>query len=178
MSYTRSAFAKRRNKGKHMKAVIYARYSSDLQRQASIEDQFRNCLSVIEHEGWELVGKYSDEAMSGANADRSGYQALLEAAKRKDFDVIVVDEVSRLWRDQEEQWRAVKRLEFYQIHIRGANDGVNTLSDRQAHASGPDRASVKWPQLRREVVRLPSYTYRGPNAQRLSGSSRCGGRPS
>lgn len=93
-----------------MKAAIYARYSSDLQRQASIEDQFRNCLSVIEHEGWELVGKYSDEAMSGANADRSGYQALLEAAKRKDFDVIVVDEVSRLWRDQEEQWRAVKTL--------------------------------------------------------------------
>lgn len=93
-----------------MKAAIYARYSSDLQRQASIGDQFRNCLSVIEREGWELVGKYSDEAMSGANADRSGYQALLEAAKRKDFDVIVVDEVSRLWRDQEEQWRAVKTL--------------------------------------------------------------------
>ncbi|MFB3045241.1 MAG: recombinase family protein, partial [Acidiferrobacterales bacterium] len=53
---------------------------------------------------------YSDEAMSGANADRFDYRALLEAAKRKDFDVIVVDEVSRLWRDQEEQWRAVKTL--------------------------------------------------------------------
>ena len=170
MSYTRSAFAKRRNKGKHMKAVIYARYSSDLQRQASIEDQFRNCLSVIEHEGWELVGKYSDEAMSGANADRSGYQALLEAAKRKDFDVIVVDEVSRLWRDQEEQWRAVKRLEFYQIHIRGANDGVNTLSEGFGLLLSIRGAINE--EARREIGKR---THRGLTGQALNGHN-CGGK--
>lgn len=112
-----------------MKAIIYARYSSDLQRQASIADQSRNCERLIEREGWEIVARYKDEAMSGAKADRPGYLALMNAAKAREFDVIVVDEVSRLWRDQEEQWRAVKRLEFYGVHIRSVNDGVNTLSE-------------------------------------------------
>lgn len=112
-----------------MKAAIYSRYSSDLQRQASIADQSRNCERIIEREGWEIVARFKDEALSGAKADRPGYLALLAAAKAGEIGVIVVDEVSRLWRDQEEQMRAVKRLEFYGVHIRSVNDGVNTLSE-------------------------------------------------
>ena len=112
-----------------MKAAIYARYSSDPQRQASITDQSRNCERLAEREGWKIVARFKDEAVSGAKADRPGYQALMAAAKAREFDVIIADEVSRLWRDQEEQWRAVKRLEFCGVHIRGVNDGVNTLSE-------------------------------------------------
>jgi DNA invertase Pin-like site-specific DNA recombinase len=109
-----------------VKAAIYARYSTDLQRQASIEDQYRTCLARIEREDWTVVAKYKDEAVSGAKADRPGYQALLKAAKNREFDVLVVEEVSRLWRDQEEQWGAVKRLEFWGVHIIGCNDGIDT----------------------------------------------------
>jgi site-specific DNA recombinase len=109
-----------------MRASIYARYSTDLQRQASIEDQYRTCLTRIEREGWKVVARYKDEAVSGAKADRPGYVALMEAAKCREFDVIVVEEVSRLWRDQEEQWRAVKRLEYWGAHIIGCNDGIDT----------------------------------------------------
>jgi site-specific DNA recombinase len=50
-----------------MRAVIYARYSSDLQRDASIEDQARICRARIESEGWQLAGTYTDHAISGAN---------------------------------------------------------------------------------------------------------------
>ncbi len=111
-----------------MKAAIYARYSSDLQREASIEDQSRNCERACSQYGFQITHRFSDEAMSGAKTNRPGYQALLEAARQREFDIIVVDEVSRLWRDQEEQWRAVKLLEFKGVHILGVSDGVNTAS--------------------------------------------------
>lgn len=67
----------------------------------------------IGREGWTVAAKCKHETVGGAKADRPGYQALLEAAKRREFDVIVVEKVSRLWRDQEERWRTVKRQEFW-----------------------------------------------------------------
>ena len=51
-----------------MRAVIYARYSTDLQREASIEDQVRICRQRIDREGWTLVATYSDAASSAAPA--------------------------------------------------------------------------------------------------------------
>ena len=48
------------------RAVIYARYSSDNQRDASIEDQVRQCRARIEQEQWQLGEVYSDHAISGA----------------------------------------------------------------------------------------------------------------
>jgi hypothetical protein len=53
-----------------MRAVAYARYSSDLQREASIEDQVRLCRKRIEQEGWQYLHAYTDRAVSGASALR------------------------------------------------------------------------------------------------------------
>lgn len=74
-----------------MRAVIYARYSSDLQREASIEDQIRLCKEKVAREGWSLVQVYRDAAISGATALRPGYQALLEGAREAAFDVVVAE---------------------------------------------------------------------------------------
>lgn len=63
-----------------MKAVLYARFSSDLQRATSIEDQFRNCRKRAEAEGWTVVATFADAAMSGSDANRPQYRAMLEAA--------------------------------------------------------------------------------------------------
>ena len=46
-----------------MRAVIYARYSSDNQREASIEDQIRICRAFIEREGWTYLDAYTDRAL-------------------------------------------------------------------------------------------------------------------
>ena len=54
------------------RAVIYARYSSDNQRDASIEDQVRQCRARIEQEGWRLESVYSDHAISGATSPAPG----------------------------------------------------------------------------------------------------------
>ena len=69
-----------------MRAVIYARYSTDLQREASIADQVRICRQRIEREGWTLIATYNDAATSGASRLRPGYQKLLEDARAGAFD--------------------------------------------------------------------------------------------
>ena len=61
-----------------MRAVVYARYSSDHQREASIDDQIRLCTSFSEGQGWIVTKTYSDQAISGASLLRAGYQSLLE----------------------------------------------------------------------------------------------------
>jgi site-specific DNA recombinase len=55
-----------------MKTVLYARYSSDLQRETSIEDQVRECRRLAEQMHWEVVGVFSDSALSGAIEARPG----------------------------------------------------------------------------------------------------------
>ena len=100
-----------------LRAVIYARYSSDTQRDASIEDQLRLCKERIIREGWELVQVYRDAALSGASTMRPGYQALLEGAREAAFDVVVAEALDRLSRDQEDVAALFKRLKFAGIRF-------------------------------------------------------------
>jgi DNA invertase Pin-like site-specific DNA recombinase len=72
-------------------AAIYARYSSDLQREASLEDQVRACRVRIVAEGWELAATYTDHGLSGASRLRPGYQKLLEDARAGGFDVVIAE---------------------------------------------------------------------------------------
>ena len=74
-----------------MRAAIYARFSSNNQRDASIDDQVHNCRARIEDEHWALAGTYSDRAISGGTLLRPGYQAMLEHARRGGFDIIVAE---------------------------------------------------------------------------------------
>jgi site-specific DNA recombinase len=60
-----------------MKAALYGRYSTDRQREASIEDQFRNCEQFAKREGWEIGERFADQGVSGARADRPAYQRAL-----------------------------------------------------------------------------------------------------
>ena len=51
-----------------IRVALYARYSSDNQSEASIEDQFRICRDQAAREKWRVVGSYQDAAISGASA--------------------------------------------------------------------------------------------------------------
>ncbi len=81
-----------------MRAVIYARYSSENQREASITDQIEVCTRYVNQHGWTIVGTYADAAVSGASRFRPEYQRLLSDLDRGIFDVVVVEALDRLGR--------------------------------------------------------------------------------
>ena len=68
-----------------MKTAAYARYSSDLQSDASIEDQLRNIRRWCARAGFEAPAIFEDRAISGTRQDRPGYQSMMAAARRREF---------------------------------------------------------------------------------------------
>ena len=99
-----------------MKACLYGRYSTDKQRDASIDDQFRECERVAKSAGLEIVARFEDKGISGGTTSRPGYQALLTAARARKFDVIVCEDISRLWRNRAEFGPRSAELEDLGVH--------------------------------------------------------------
>ena len=105
------------------RAAVYARYSSDNQRDASIEDQVRQCRARIEQERWQLGEVYSDHAISGATTLRPGYQKMLEDARGGRFEVLVAEALDRLSRDQENIAGLFKQLCFAGVSLVTLSEG-------------------------------------------------------
>lgn len=106
-----------------MKVAVYARYSSENQREASIADQFRICRAYAEKQGWHIVEEYSDQAISGASLLRPGIQALITDALRGRFDIVLAEAMDRLSRDQEDIAGLFKRLAFSNIKMVTLSEG-------------------------------------------------------
>jgi DNA invertase Pin-like site-specific DNA recombinase len=100
-----------------MKAAIYARYSTDQQSEASIEDQTRECERLAVTNNLVVVASYDDKGISAGTADRPGYQALLQSARAHTFDVILVEDISRLWRSGAEYGPRAAELEDLGVHL-------------------------------------------------------------
>ena len=99
------------------RVAIYARFSSEGQREASIDDQVRNCRKLAEDRGWVIAGTYNDRAISGATTLRPEYQRLLADARGGAFDVVLAEGLDRLTRDQEAAASLYKQLAFLGIAI-------------------------------------------------------------
>jgi len=106
-----------------MRVSIYARYSSDKQREASIEDQVRLCEERATREGWRVVKRYTDHAISGASLMRQGIQALMQDAQAGKFDLVLTESLDRISRDQEDIAGVYKRLRFAGIKIHTLSEG-------------------------------------------------------
>lgn len=109
-----------------MRIAAYARYSTDHQREASIRDQLRNIEEYCARMGWPMPMLYQDQAMSGSRLDRAGYTLMLNAAREKQFEVLLVDDFSRLARDHVEAAQTVRLLKFLGIRLIGVSDGLDT----------------------------------------------------
>lgn len=81
-------------------AVIYARYSSDSQREASIEDQLRECRAWAAANGYTIVREYCDYAMTGRNDDRPSFQRMIADADSGDFSAVITYQTSRFSRNR------------------------------------------------------------------------------
>ncbi|NSY39080.1 serine recombinase [Leisingera sp. ANG59] len=99
------------------RAAIYTRFSSQMQREASIEDQLRLCRERATSEGWRVADNFSDRAISGASMLRPGLQALFQAAQDGQFDVVLSEALDRLSRDQADIAAIYKRLSFTGVRI-------------------------------------------------------------
>jgi site-specific DNA recombinase len=117
-----------------MRYAIYARYSSDLQRQSSIEDQIRKCTEYGEAQGWVPTKDciYIDEAISGASIQRAGLQRMLAAAlaAKRPFDVILVDDTSRISRSLPDAVQLFERLRFAGLRVIAVAQGIDTQSEQ------------------------------------------------
>ena len=71
------------------RAVLYARYSSDNQRVESIDAQLRAGREYCRRKKYAIVGEYVDEAMTGTNDNRPGFQQMVDDSKKKIFDLVV-----------------------------------------------------------------------------------------
>ena len=106
-----------------MKVALYARYSSENQRDASIADQFRICRTYAEKQGWHIVEEYSDHAVSGASLLRPGIQALMADALAGRFNLALAEAMDRLSRDQEDIAGLFKRMAFGDVKIVTLSEG-------------------------------------------------------
>ena len=110
------------------RAVIYARYSSNLQTDASIEDQVRLAMRLINEQNMELTQTYADHGISGASLLRPGYQQLLTDARAGMFEVVVAESIDRLSRDQEHIAAFHKTMNFAGVSVITTSEGaINEL---------------------------------------------------
>src|SRR6202166_1460155 len=106
------------------RVALYARYSSDNQRDASIEDQLRICREKAEREKWTVVSTYKDAGISGASMIlRPGIQTPLQDAQRQQFDVVWAEALDRISRDQADVATLFKHLRFAGVPIITLSEG-------------------------------------------------------
>lgn len=101
-----------------MRAAIYARYSDDRQNERSIADQVALLRKIADQRGLAIVATFDDAAISGAfMVNRPGLQAMLAAAEAGAFDVLLVEDQSRIARNLEEETHIFNRLKRAGVRI-------------------------------------------------------------
>ena len=106
------------------RAAIYARFSSDLQSDRSIDDQVALCRAKAQRDRVKVVATFSDRARSGASLHgRQGISDLMAAAKDRQFDVLIVESLDRLSRGQSDLASIYDRLTFVGIDIVTVHEG-------------------------------------------------------
>lgn len=120
--------------GRIADAVIYARYSTEHQTQASIADQVRRCREYAEKNSLKVKGEFSDEGISGAAiGNRPGVQKAMAAAESG--DVLLVMDTTRLSRSQDLA-PLLTRLRHRGVKIIGVLDGYDSTSPTSRMQAG------------------------------------------
>lgn len=119
-----------------MRAAIYARFSTDRQKETSLSDQWALLENRAASESWTVVLRLGDDGISGSTpvASRPAGRELLAAALAGRFDVLLLEGLDRLSRDQVESEQTIRRLELRGIRVVGVSDGYDSSSSaRKLH---------------------------------------------
>ena len=112
-----------------MRAVIYARYSSDNQREESIEGQLRECMEFAEHAGIDVIKTYIDRALSAKTDHRPEFQKMIKDSYKHAFDCIIVWKLDRFSRNRYDS-------AHYKALLR--KNGVKVVSAKKTIAEGSE----------------------------------------
>ena len=112
-----------------MTAVIYARYSSDNQREESIEGQIRECTAYAEKNGITVVKHYIDRAISAKTDNRPEFQQMIKDSDKKLFDIVLVWKLDRFARNRYDSARYKTQLK---------KNGVKLMSATEIISEGPE----------------------------------------
>ena len=111
------------------RAVIYARFSSDMQREESIDAQVRACKAYAKNKGYIVVDTYADEAKSGRDVTkRDAYNQMLADAMENKFDVIIFHKIDRNNRNELNYFTFKDKLEKLGIRYEYAAQPIDALS--------------------------------------------------
>lgn len=112
-----------------MNAVIYARYSSDNQREESIEGQIRECKTFAQRNGMTIVGEYIDRAKSATTDKRPEFQRMIAESSKKAFEIIIVWKLDRFARNRYDS-------AHYKAQLR--KNGVKVISATESISEGAE----------------------------------------
>lgn len=104
------ARAKRFIQNDNNNAIVYARYSSDAQRDVSIEQQIEEAKKYCKAKGLHIIRTYCDRAITGTTDARPEFQLMLSEAKKLKPGHLVVWKTDRLSRDRFDGAVAKKEL--------------------------------------------------------------------
>ena len=108
-----------------MTAVIYARYSSDNQREESIEGQIRECTAYAEKNGITIVKHYIDRALSAKTDNRPDFQQMIKDSEKRLFDIVLVWKLDRFARNRYDSAHYEYQLERNHVKLVSATEPIS-----------------------------------------------------
>lgn len=112
-----------------MKGIIYARYSSDNQREESIDGQIRECRAYADRQGIQIIDTYIDRAMTAKTDNRPDFQRMIKDSAKKEFEVIIVWKLDRFARNRFDSAK-------YKMILK--QNGVRVISATEAISENPE----------------------------------------
>ena len=108
-----------------MKAVIYARYSSDNQREESIEGQLRECTAYCAKNDITILRTYIDRALSAKTDNRPDFQRMVKDSAKGLFDSVIVWKLDRFARNRYDSAHYKAQLRKYGVKVLSATENIS-----------------------------------------------------
>lgn len=136
------------------KIVVYARFSSENQREESIDAQLRACRDYARSHKYLVIGEYVDRAFTGTNDNRPEFQKMIEDSRRGNFDLVLVHKLDRFSRNVEQTIRYISELRDSGVELKSVIEQFDNTPEGEFMRNMMSNISQYYVRnLAREVVK-------------------------
>lgn len=107
------------------KAVIYARYSSNNQREESIEGQVRECVAYAQQKGYEIIETYVDRAMTARADNRPEFQRMISDSSNRQFQIVLTYQLDRFARNRNDSRKYKALLAINKVKVESLHEHIS-----------------------------------------------------